>query len=323
MKHSTFIAALLLATSAATPALAQSFSPTRSTKPAISATPNAAVPDSATASLEDAGMTAGAAMGSTEMLAQASPGARADGGAEDRPAALKLYNVATEGGTVTPGAFQIETGFSFSHRTEDDKSFAAYSGSLLLSYGVTDRFQIGLIAGVMTATDSKELDSTDYDGSGIEFYYALNDSEQNNGVGFALYQSALLGPELLSLDSRLVVTLDRGPYNLTYNFRIGNDFGDVFASDTPHTGTLGHVLAGARTFEGFGPFHEVSAGLEINLDSSWDEWRKYEDTSSYVGPTFGVTFAENWSVSVTGLYQLSDIDDLPRWQVIAAVVYSF
>lgn len=246
-------------------------------------------------------------------------GARADG-EEGHPAGLKLYGLTLEGGGVTKGQLQIEQGFAWSHRLKEDHSYSAYDTSTLFAYAVTDRFQIGLTPVAMTYESGQDADRLRWSGAGMEGYYMLVDPEQ--GLGVAVYQGVGMSETSISTDTRLILSKDFGDVNVTYNFKIGNDFEGIDGGGISSVGTLGHSLGVARSFGGFWGLHEVSAGLEVAVDSSWDEWKRYGETAVYAGPSVSGTFHEHWTLAVTPVVQLTDLEGAPRWGVLIGLIWA-
>lgn len=247
-------------------------------------------------------------------------GARVDGGEGEYPAGLKLYNLTLEGGGVTPGQLQVEQGFAWGHRLKEDHSYSGYETSTLFAYGVTDRLQIGLTALALTYESGREADRMRWAGAGAEVYYMVKDPEE--GLGIALFQGVGMSETAISADSRLILSKDFESVNFTYNFRIGNDFEGIDGGGISSIGTVGHTFGLSRTFGGFWGMNEVSAGLELAVDSSWDEWVRYEETGVYAGPSFSGTFLEHWTLSVTPVVQLTDLEGSPRWGVLMGLIWT-
>lgn len=237
------------------------------------------------------------------------------------PAGLKHYNFLQEGGLLTPGQVQIEQDFGLQHRLSSNHSFISYSGLTQAAYSVDDRFMVTVIFASYSYFDNGDTSAFRYDTSGGQLYYALTDPDKD-GVGVSLFQAALVGPEVVSLDSRLIVVKPIDKWDITYNLRVGNDFGGIDGGGVSTTGTLGNVLGLSYVFSPGLVFHEVSVGGEFTFDCIFDEWRRYTDTNIYAGPVVGVTFARNWSLTVTGLFQVSD-NDVPRFLLAGALIFSY
>jgi hypothetical protein len=161
------------------------------------------------------------------------------------PASLKRYNFLQEGGLATAGQLQIEQDFGYAHRIKGEHGLASYGGSTQLTYAFTDRFQLTLTAANYSYFDNGDEEAFRYDGSGFQLYYALTDPATES-LGVSFFQSVLLGPEVLSLDSRVILVKTMGPWDATYNLRVGNDFTGLDGGGITTLGTLGHAFGLSR-----------------------------------------------------------------------------
>jgi hypothetical protein len=239
------------------------------------------------------------------------------------PALLKKYNFLQEAGLCTPGQVQIEQDFGLLHRLKSQPAYTVFSGLTQVAYSLSDRFMVTGILATYSYTDAGGPEGLRYDTSGFQLYYALTDPDKD-GLGVSLFQSALLGPEVLSLDTRLLVLKQLGPWDITYNLRFANDFTGLDGGGVSTTGTLGHALGVSYQFDDGlpKPISHFVLGAELTVDSSFNEWRHYTETTVYLGPVFGLTFCHNWSLSLTTMFQATD-NDVPRYLVASALIYSF
>lgn len=239
---------------------------------------------------------------------------------------LSRYTSSEEAGIPEKGSLAIEQGLAFSHRIKSDHSFAQYDGATQVTYGLFEGVELSL-AGAYSYIGSAESDSMQFDGVGAQVLIGIVDPAESS-VGFSLYQGLFVGDEFFSTDTRLVFGVDRGPWNLTYNLGLYHDFGNTswFGSEGPSIETavtLGHTFGVSRSFECDRFFHEMSFGLELTVDSTWEDYKNYAGTTVYLGPTLGVTFCEHWSFTVSAYTQLTDEEDTPRWAIVTSLIYSF
>lgn len=275
-----------------------------------------AEPGEALASIEEAGPGGGGG----------SPAAGLTVLTEAGRAGLSRYSASEEAGIPEKGAMAIEYGFAISHRNKSDHSFARYDGSPQFTYGLFDGVEIALY-GAYSHESSRDRNGTQFDAVGLQVLMGLIDPS-DHPVGFSFYQSIEVGDETLSLDTRLVFGIDRGPWNFTYNLGLHHDLGGTswFGTEGPSVETavtLGHSFGVSRSFECDKLIHELSLGLELTADSTWLDYKNYESTTCYLGPTLGITFAERWALTVSAFIQLTDEEETPRWVVVSSLSYSF
>ena len=67
----------------------------------------------------------------------------------------------------------------------------------------------------------------------------------------------------------------------------------------------------------------IGMNLPPEHESDFNEWKHYDATTVYAGPVAAFNFAEHWSCTVTGMCELTDTSDSPRWVVSTALVYAF
>lgn len=236
-------------------------------------------------------------------------------------AGLTMFNNLEEAAFAEAGSKQLEQTFDTSFRTQSDHSFAGYAGATSLYWAPTERLTLGFTFAELSYENSDEFVGMRYDGSGISVLYSLIDPTES-AVGVAVYSRVLVNERFFANDSRLVLQVLRGPWNLVYNLRIGTDVDGLNGGGNNTTGTLGHTFGAAYAWEREGTIKEVSLALEALVDSTYNEWDDYDTTVVYAGPTLGLVIGERWSVTLTGAAQLTD-EDSPDWTTQLTVGWVF
>ena len=232
-----------------------------------------------------------------------------------------VFNNLEEAAFAEAGSRQLEQTFDTAHRTKSDKGFTSYYGATSVYWAPTERFQVGFTFAELRYESDDEREWLRYEGTGAIVLYSLVNPEAAP-VGVAVFSRIVGNERGLSNDSRLALQVLRGPWNIAYNLRLGTDFAGFDGGSKETTGTLGHSVGVAHLWEIQGTISELSVGGEVLVDSTYAEWKNYQETTVYGGPTVGIVIGERWSVTVTGTVQLTD-QDAPRFGTQVTVGWVF
>jgi len=189
-----------------------------------------------------------------------------------------------------------------------------------IEYGLTDNFDISIYAPSWNYEDSKDRKGTRYDSVGVEGILYL--SKPTDIVGAALYSEINVGEagREFEFEEKLLLHKDIGRWSFAYNLvletEIEREKNDEGERENEVTGILGHTVAAAYSVN-----KNWRLGGELVIESSYEDWSRYEDTTVYAGPSInyvgnGVPGTKmNWWVTVTPAFQLSSVDDEPDFIV--------
>jgi hypothetical protein len=188
---------------------------------------------------------------------------------------------------------------------------------------LADNFDLSIYVASWSYEDSNDFQGTRYDSSSIEAVFYLT-NPVTDAFGSALYAEFAVGEDALAFEQKLLLQKDWKNWTFAYNLVFETELEGVFQDEGDTSGTsvegiLGNVL-GVSYAIGRGDFR---VGAETQIESVFDNWSHYEDTTVYAGPVFSYQGAKNWWVTVTPMFQLSSIVDEPDFHLRAIAGLSF
>lgn len=237
-----------------------------------------------------------------------------------------MFNNLEEAVRGEEGSVYAEAAFTLAARLPDDRHALALLVQPGLYYGVSDAWTLGVFPGDVSYTASAGFDGVRYEGSAIQSVLSLIDP-QSSPVGLAVFGFLGGSERAVTAEGRLVLQRLSGPWNLTYNFRLGTTVDGLDGRQTQTTGLLGHhvglAYGGAVEDEQLSRLvGEWSLGGELLIESDYREWRSYRSTRVYAGPTMGLVLGGSSAVTVGGLVQLTN-EDGPRWTLQFTIGWGF
>ena len=162
--------------------------------------------------------------------------------------------------------------------------------------------------------NSIEKSGLDYSGSALELIYGLT-NPATDWLGLAAYEEIKAGRREFELESKLIAQKDLGPLVLVYNATLEAKCG-------------GHELdeRAGEFAQTFGASYEVSPrlllGAEFLHEINLPDWSQSGDNIVFGGPNVSYRFG-NWWATVTGLAQLTRVNDEPDFQLRTIFGYAF
>ena len=133
-----------------------------------------------------------------------------------------------------------------------------------------------------------------------------------NPVGVGLYNEVRVGEGSLEFEQKLLVQKDVGKWVFLWNLFVETEIEGAFRDDEENEieGVLGNS---------FGVSYAVAPGwffgAEGVVESVFEDWSEYEHTTAYAGPVLSYQANEHWWATVTPVYQLTDTEDEPDFQL--------
>ena len=187
-------------------------------------------------------------------------------------------------------------------------------------FGLADNFDLAVYLPNWRYESTEERDGIDFDSVSVEaIVYFLNPVTDALGLGW--YNEVSVGEDELEFETKLLLQKDIGNWVLGYNLVLETELEHVFDEDEENEveGVIAHTFGASYAF-GRGDFR---AGGELVIESIYEDWESYEDTLVYAGPVLSYWGGDNWWVTVTPLFQLTNSDDEPNFQVRMIAGYTF
>jgi len=205
----------------------------------------------------------------------------------------------------TKGEVEYEQWFTWQTHTNQDHGFDRFDFRHEFEFGITDNFDLSLYVPNWHYEDSAVRKGAHFDSVGVEGILYLS-NPVTDFLGSALYGEINIGDEEIEYEFKLLLQKDVGNWTFAYNLILETEVEGVFHSDEENEvdGVLGHGLGVSYSL---GPKWRV--GGEMAIESVYQDWSRYEDTTVYAGPVMSYAGDKHWWVTVTPAFQLTDVDD--------------
>jgi len=221
----------------------------------------------------------------------------------------RRFTYVYEATTIPKGEWEFEQWVTWKTAKEDNRDFDRFDFRTELEYGVTDRFQLGFYLSDWRYEENRSEGKHRGDWRDVAVESILNLTDPTNDpIGLALYGEIKIGDELLELEGKLIAQKNFGKLTLAYNAIIEAEWeGKHFDEDN---GALQQTFGLSYQFS-----PKFLAGFELLHEVAIPDWRGASGKGIlYVGPNFSYR-TENWWATLTPLFQVSDVEDEPDFQM--------
>lgn len=209
--------------------------------------------------------------------------------------------------TLSQGAVEYEQWITWKTDKDSDSDFDRIDVRHELEFGITDNFQLALYLSDWRYQQGSSVDDgTEWRNVAVEVMYNLSDPATES-IGFTLYGELKVGDELLELEGKIIAQKNLGKWVFAYNATIEAEWeGSNFSEDK---GEFQQTLGGSYQFS-----PRVFAGFELLHEIEYDDWDVWGDHVIYAGPNASYRSGP-WWVTLTPLFQLTDIEEEPNFQL--------
>jgi hypothetical protein len=250
--------------------------------------------------------------------------------ADPRPFTF-VYDTYPEG----KGEWEYEQWVTWRTHTEEDSDYQRVDFRHEFEFGLTENFDLGVYVANWHWEDSTEQQGTHFDSAGVEgIVYLMN--PVTDPIGLGLYGEVFAGEDELELEYKLLLHKDVGNWTLAYNLILETEIEGVFHNapseggaggdddedeegETEVEGVLGHAFGASYSFEG----GKWRVGGECVIESVYENWSSYEETTVYAGPNVNYVGGKNCWITVTPMFQLSDVESEADFMVRAVAAIQF
>ena len=226
----------------------------------------------------------------------------------------RRFTYVYEANTQPKGAVEFEQWVTLKTNKDTDAKFDRLDFRHELEFGLTDRLQLGLYLADWRYEDGRSVadDGATYRDTAIELIYKLRDPV-DDGFGLAIYGEVKLGDELFELEGKLIVQKNLGKWVFAWNGIIEAEWeGSNYSRDK---GEFGQTLGASYQFS-----PKLTAGIELLHEVEYDDWSQWQDHVVYLGPNVSVR-TPGWWMTITPMFQVTDIDSEPNFQ--ARFIFGF
>lgn len=217
------------------------------------------------------------------------------------------------------GDFEYEQWITWRKHTENDTAYDRVDFRHEFEFGVTDSFDLAIYLPTWRYEETEDHTGTQFDSIDVEgIVYLSNPVTDLAGIG--LYAEIQVGEDELEIENKVLVQKDVGKWVFLYNLVLETEIEGIFNGDQENEieGVLAHT---------FGASYAIApgwfAGAEAVVESAFADWSEYEHTTVYAGPAISFQGHERLWVTVTPMYQLTDVEDEPDFMIRAIVGLQF
>lgn len=229
-------------------------------------------------------------------------------------AGARRFTYSYEATTMPQGHREYETWVTWKTDADADQDFERFDIRHEFEFGVTDRLQLALYLLDWRYEESATEDGkADFHDVAVEAIYGLTDPVKD-WIGSAVYGEVKVGDGFLELESKLILQKDIGPWAFVYNIGGAIEWEDSYEHDEAE------LVQSAGVSYLINP--SWSVGVEGVHECGVEDVEDFGDNAAYAGPN--ITYrSSSWWVAVSGLFQLTDIDDEGDFQLRTIVALDF
>lgn len=220
-------------------------------------------------------------------------------------ASERRFTYIYEATTLPKGQWEYEQWITWKTAKENDRDFDRFDFRHEFEWGVTDNFQLGFyVADWRYDADKRQGDFRDV---ALEAIYNFT-NPVTDPVGLSLYGEIQIGDEKLELEGKLILEKGFGPFVLAYNAILEAEWeGHHFVEDK---GVIQQVAGISYQFS-----PRFLMGIELLHELEIPDWAGVQGKGIlYLGPNFSYR-TEKWWATLTPLFQVSDVEDEPDFQM--------
>lgn len=221
----------------------------------------------------------------------------------------RRFTYVYEATTLKKGEWEFEQWVTWKTSKETNRHYDRFDFRTEIEYGVTDHFQLGFYLSDWRYEENRPEGKHrgEWRNVAVEAIWNLTDPT-TDPIGLALYGEVKIGDELFELEGKFIVQKNFGKLTLAYNAIIEAEWeGSHFDEDK---GELQQTLGLSYQFS-----PKFLAGFELLHEIAIPDWRGASGKGIlYIGPNFSYRTVKWWA-TLTPLFQVSDVEDEPDFQM--------
>ncbi|MDO8630252.1 MAG: hypothetical protein Q7R41_07140, partial [Phycisphaerales bacterium] len=221
----------------------------------------------------------------------------------------RRFTFVYEATTLPKGEWEYEQWVTWKTAKETNRDFDRFDFRHEVEVGLTDHFQLGVYLSDWRYEENRRdgVHRGDWRDIAVEGILNLT-NPTTDPLGVALYGEVKIGDELLELEGKLIAQKNFGSFVLAYNAALEAEWEEHrFVEDN---GTLEQTLGLSYQFS-----PRFLAGMELLHEIEIPDWRGASGKGIlYLGPNFSYR-AKRWWATLTPLFQVSDVEDEPDFQM--------
>lgn len=221
-------------------------------------------------------------------------------------AGSRHFTYSYETTTMASGAMELETWVTWKSQQADDPGTDSFNIRHEFEYGVTDRFQLALyFADWSLESSGKGGTDTAFKDVAIEAIYNLTDPN-TSPFGSAIYGEIKGSDDFIELEAKLLLQKNFGDWTVVYNV------GGEIAWENDYRDDEAELMQSLGVSYQINP--SWSVGAEVLHEVGVPDVESFGGNGLYAGPTISWR-NENVTVGLSGLWQVTTLDDEPDFQL--------
>ena len=229
-------------------------------------------------------------------------------------ASERRFTYVYESTTQPKGTVEYEQWVTWKTDKDSDPKYDRFDFRHEIEFGITDNFQVAIYVADWRYQDGRSVanNGAEVRNSAIELIYSLSDPIEDN-LGLALYGELQFGDEKLEIEGKLIVQKNIGKWVLAWNGIAEAEWeGERYDEDK---GKLAQVFGASYQFS-----PKFTAGFELVHEIEYEDFSEWGDHAVFLGPNASFR-TPNWWVTVTPLFQITDLAGEPNFQ--ARFIFGF
>ncbi|MCH7871496.1 MAG: hypothetical protein IID33_07330 [Planctomycetes bacterium] len=219
----------------------------------------------------------------------------------------RRFTFSYEALTQPKGSVEYEQWVTWKTTKRSDRSFDRFDFRHEIEWGITDRFQLALYLADWRFEETSDTHKGDFRDVALEAIYNLS-NPVTDPLGLALYGEIQIGDQKFELEGKIIAEKVVGPWSFVYNFTLEAEWEGAHFQDDK--GKIQQTL---------GVSYQISpkllVGAELLHELAIPDWRGVDANGAmYVGPNVSMR-TETWWATLTPMFQVTDIDDEPDFQM--------
>ncbi|MEZ6191484.1 MAG: hypothetical protein R3C45_09370 [Phycisphaerales bacterium] len=228
----------------------------------------------------------------------------------------RKFTYSYETTTMPKGHAEYEQWVTWKTHKESDPDFDRFDFRHEIEWGVTDQFQLAVYVSDWRYEDGASVsdDGTDWRNVAVEGIYSLSDPTAD-AFGSAVYGEVKWGDELFVLEAKILLQKNVGSWVFAYNGTVEAEWESEDYNE--EVGVFENTVGVSYQFS-----PKFSAGVEALHEIEYENWSDWGDDVVYAGPVIS-TSSDGWWLTVTQMFQLTDLEGEPDFQTRLIMGFDF
>lgn len=223
-------------------------------------------------------------------------------------AADRLFTYSYDVTTQPLGAIELEQWVTWKTDKDSDHSFDRIDLRTEIEYGLTDDLQLGIYIADLRYEDGDSVtdDGFEYHDFAAELIYNLS-NPTTDLIGSALYFEIVFGGEVFALEGGILLQKNVDRFVFVYNAILEAEWESAGYND--EKGVFEQTAGISYQLD-----PSFSVGVELLHEIEFEEWSEAGPDVLYAGPNAAYR-GNGWWVTVTPMFQITDVAGEPNYQV--------